>query len=44
MNKLDNYYNMNGETDMSSNLNKFLLFAVCLLLVNMIGANKVLGY
>ena len=44
MNKLDNYYNMNGETDMSSNLNKFLLFAVCLLLVNMIGANKVLSY
>jgi len=36
--------NNEGETDMSSNLNKFLLMATCLLLVNMIGANKVLGY
>ena len=51
MNKLDNYSNRNGETDMKSNhtaiksnLNRFLLMAVCLLLVNMIGGKKVLGY
>ena len=44
MNKLDNYSNRNGETDMNSNLNRFLLMAVCLLLVNMIGGKKVLGY
>ena len=40
MNKLDNYSNRNGETDMNSNLNRFLLMAVCLLLVNMIGGKR----
>jgi 3D (Asp-Asp-Asp) domain-containing protein len=44
MNKLDNYYNRNGETDMSSNLNRFLIFAMCLLTINIVGSKKVLGY
>jgi len=44
MNKLDNYSNRNGETDMNGNLSKFLLLAVCLLLVNMVGSKKALGY
>ena len=44
MNKLDNYSNRNGETDMNSNLSKFLLFAICLLLVNVVGSKKTLGY
>ena len=44
MNKLDNYNNRNGEIDMKSNLNKFLLMAVCLLMVNVVGGKKALGY
>lgn len=44
MKKIDNYNHRNGEIDMKSNLNKFLLMAVCLLLVNMIGGKKALGY
>ena len=44
MNKLDNYNNRNGEIDMKSNLNKFLLMVVCLLMVNVVGGKKALGY
>ena len=44
MKKFDNYNNRNGETNMISNLNKFLLMAVCLLMVNVVGGKKALGY
>jgi 3D (Asp-Asp-Asp) domain-containing protein len=44
MKQFDNYNNRNGETNMGSNLNRFLAMGLCLLLVNVIGGKKVLGY
>jgi 3D (Asp-Asp-Asp) domain-containing protein len=44
MKKFDNYNNRNGETNMISNLNRFLVMGVCLLMVNVVGGKKALGY
>ena len=44
MKKFDNYNNRNGETNMISKLNRFLVMGVCLLMVNVVGGKKALGY
>ena len=44
MKQFDNYNHRNGETNMISNLNRFLVMGVCLLMVNVVGGKKALGY
>ena len=44
MKQFDNYNNRDGETSMGSNLNKFLIMAMCLLMVSAVGSKKVIGY
>lgn len=44
MEKFDNYNNRNGETNMVSNLKKLLVMGLCLLMVNIVGGRKALGF
>jgi 3D (Asp-Asp-Asp) domain-containing protein len=44
MKQFDNYNNRDGETSMGSNLNRFLIMAMCLLMVSAVGSKKVIGY
>ena len=44
MEKFDNYNNRNGETNMISNLKKLLVMGLCLLMVNIVGGRKALGF